>query len=144
MFFARSFLVLVSLFVVACSSSAPAHETVKSLEGTSWGVVSIEGMAVVPGTMMTVQFGADGNMNGNTGCNQFLATYAGESAMIRFELTGASKKLCHEPNGVMDQESRFLAILGVVASFESSGDQLVFVNPDGGAALTLQASVDGQ
>ena len=141
---ARSSLVLVSILAVACSSSAPAHDTVKSLEGTSWAVISIEGTTVLPGSMVTAHFGADGNMSGNTGCNQYLATYDGDGTMIRFDLTGASKRLCREPNGVMDQESRFLAILGLVASFESSGDQLEFVSGDGVVALTFEALIDGQ
>ncbi len=138
----RSFLVLGLFLIAACSSPSPAPDTVASLEGTSWTVVSIEETAVILDTVVTAQFGADGKMSGNAGCNRYFTSYDTEGSMIHLGLAGATKMYCNEPNGVMDQESRFLEALGLVASFESSGNQLEFVNGDGEITLRFQADMN--
>ena len=139
MFVTRRFLILFSVLAMACSSSAPMHETIESLEGTSWTVVSIEGSALVSDSNVTVRFEAEGQMSGEAGCNQYLGSYGGQDSTLRFKLTGASKKLCGEPHGIMEQESQFLSTLDSVATFTSLKEQLEFFDADGKPVLILKA-----
>ena len=141
----RIFVVLICIAAMACSTSEPVHDNAPAtLAGTSWTAVSIDGVAVAPGSTVTADFGDNGELTGTTGCNRYLATYEVEESSLRIDLSGASKRLCSEPAGVMEQEALFLRLLGSVTDFRSTGEELDLGKDGGGTAMTLRLSKQGE
>ena len=112
-----------------------------SLEGPRWHLTSVhEGelsSSVVNGTAITAWFN-EGELIGTAGCNSYSAPYTLDGGQITVGPVVLTKIACLEPEGVMEQEMRFTAILEDVSSFVLDGDRLTLRTPDG-RALELAA-----
>lgn len=111
-----------------------------SLEGRLWKLESyLNGdgaeMAVLPGTEVTVEF-RDGQLGGNAGCNNYFGSYEVDGNNLTIGPTGMTEMYCGAPEGVMDQESAYLAALQSAASYQVVDDQLQIANAEGEAVLT--------
>lgn len=98
------------------------------------GVVSL-----AADTTMTIEFSENDEANGSSGCNTFSAEYAvdDEDAMS-FEQIAVTEMYCASPEGIMEQEERFLDALTTVATYEIRGDSLTLRTADGAAAATFK------
>jgi heat shock protein HslJ len=141
--FMRCLAIVISLSGFSCTSGGGASDA-PPLAGTSWTVTAVGGEALVAGSMATMVFGDDGKVSGSAGCNTFLASYESDGERLTIALIGASKKLCHEPDGVMAQEARFLAALGAAATTRRVDGRLEVATAAGAAALTLTPSVSAR
>lgn len=103
-------------------------------EGTSWRVVRIAGDHVPQSIDVNVTFGADGNLNGASGCNRYFAPYAIENQDVQIGQIGGTRKICPEPE--MVAERRFLAALSKVNGWAKQNTELVLYGS--GAELTLR------
>ena len=56
-------------------------------------------------------FGGDGSLTGSAGCNNYTTSYTADEGTITIEPPGSTRKLCPEPEGIMEQESAYLAAL---------------------------------
>lgn len=117
----------------------------QGLAGTSWRVTGYNNssqavVSVLTGTTLTLAFLADGRVSGSAGCNNYSATYtfAGESLGIGPAAT--TRKMCAEPERVMEQEQQFLQALETVASARREGDRLELRTAAGALALTLTSA----
>lgn len=113
-----------------------------SLGGTSWQVIAYNNgkqavVSVLGGTHITANFAEDGRVTGTAGCNQYFAAYQTADASVTIGRPGSTRRFCVEPEGVMDQEARFLEALGSVATYDREGDRLTLRNADGALAATL-------
>jgi heat shock protein HslJ len=113
-----------------------------TLAGTAWEVMAYNNgkqavVSVLGGTRITAHYGDDGRVTGSAGCNQYFAGYEVEGESISIALPGATRRFCAEPEGIMDQEARFLEALRSAASFRLEGERLALRTPDGALALTL-------
>ena len=113
-----------------------------TLVGTSWEVMAYNNskqavVSILGGTRITAQFGDDGRVTGSAGCNQYFAGYEVKGESISIALPGATRRFCAEPEGVMDQEARFLEALRAAATFRLEGDRLALRASDGALVLTL-------
>lgn len=114
------------------------------LTGTTWqlhaynngkgGVVS-----VLAGSEITAVFGADGKVSGSAGCNNYSASYQVEGSNISFDASVTTRMACQEPQGVMEQESAYLAALESAAAYQITGDKLEMTTAAGTQALTFTA-----
>ncbi len=103
-------------------------------EGTSWRVVRIAGDHVPQSIDVNVTFGADGNLNGASGCNRYFAPYAIENQDVQIGQIGGTRKICPEPE--MVAERRFLDALSKVNGWAKQNIDLVLYGT--GAELTLR------
>ncbi len=121
------------------------------LAGTSWTLTQLGDWhsleSPLTGTDITIEFLEGGELRGNAGCNSYFSTnYRAEHSNnvagdplppgaaptpvptgardFTAGVVGSTRKVCGEPNGVMEQETRFLEILGTAESFIISGDTL--------------------
>ena len=118
-----------------------------SLAGTSWllrgynngkgGVVS-----VAAGATLHVAFTEDGIVRGSAGCNNFTGSYESDGQAITNGPTAVTRKMCMG-EGVMEQESAFLAALSSIAAWEIRGERLQLRRADGALALDLVSAVTG-
>ena len=122
-----------------------------SLEGTAWALLAffaeraVEGMPaplpmpadLLPDTEIAATF-EGGAMSGSAGCNTYRAAYALNGPALDLEAAAATEMACVRPAGVMEQEQRYLRVLGGVATFRIYGHQL-WLETDDGRGLVFAA-----
>lgn len=105
-----------------------------SLDGTDWQLTTfVEGEAassLLAGSTITARF-EDGRVGGSGGCNTYGAAYQAEGGTLSIDVAEATEMACLEPEGVMDQETRYLDALSAVDSYVIEGSQLTLSAPDG-------------
>ncbi|MDQ1254060.1 MAG: hypothetical protein QG646_3280 [Euryarchaeota archaeon] len=90
----------------------------------SLGIIGEE-TSLIPGTKITIQFTEDNKIQGTSGCNMYFGTYkAPEGDVLSTSNIGCTKMACWSPQGVMEQEMRYLEALGNVCSFEVDQNNL--------------------
>lgn len=107
-----------------------------TLTNTAWNVVNINnGQQAVVGLIenikITLNFGADGTVSGNAGCNNFTGSYESGDGTLQVGPLASTKIFCASPSGVMDQEAQFLAALQNAATYEIANDQLTIRDTEG-------------
>ncbi len=127
----------------AVTSTPDAQPEVDSdLQDTSWVLISFgpndNQTAVLPGTEITLNF--DGaQVNGSSGCNSYSAEATmGEDGTLSIGLVASTLMACLD-EGVMQQESDFLAALAQVTSYTLSGTELTLHTNDGSLLFTAAA-----
>ena len=120
----------VAVLMVACgrTSSDP-------LNGTTWELHSIGRYAPIPGSTTTIRF-EDGQVSGVGGCNQYGGQYNNSGQALSISALYSTEMACSNPEGIMDQEQRFLQSLGEARSFEIVAGRLQ-IHLSGGEALTF-------
>ncbi len=97
------------------------------LAGTSWALVTYGSpgaeTALTPDSQITLQFGEQGGIFGNAGCNSFGGTYQEDNGSVKFSQIIATLMAC-VPEGVMQQEHDFLDALNQAATFEITNGNL--------------------
>jgi heat shock protein HslJ len=111
-----------------------------TLAGTSWQVTRYNNgkQAVTTlraGTTLTVVFGPDDTVSGSAGCNTYRGTYSTDGTKVTFGPTGTTRKICDNPDRVMEQEQQFLKALATVAVARFEGDTLELRTAEGALAL---------
>lgn len=102
---------------------------VADLANTSWTIVSYNNgaeavVSVIEGTNPTILFGADGELSGSAGCNNFFGTYQLDQENISIGTLGSTEMFCEAPEGAMDQETALLAALPMASTWQILGDEL--------------------
>lgn len=112
------------------------------LIGTKWlidGLVDGDvASSLIAGTDAYLMLDQDG-MNGNAGCNTFIAMYTLESGSLSFGPIETTEMACKEP-GVMDQEAAILRALASTAGYQIQGASLTLLDAEEAAVLTLVAA----
>ena len=93
--------------------------------------------AVLPGTNLTMVFGANGTVNGSAGCNSYSSTYLVNGNQLTITPPTGTSMMCAEPAGIMEQEATFLSTLAEASSFVVKGNQLQILNVSGKPLLDL-------
>jgi heat shock protein HslJ len=99
------------------------------LAGTRWNVANYNNGAgavvgVIAGTNLTLAFENGGRVSGNAGCNTYSASYSAGGDRLSVSMPAGGMRTCESPEGVMQQEQRFLAALASSATFRITGDRL--------------------
>lgn len=101
----------------------------QDLAGTAWDVLSYNNgrealVSLLLGTEITADFGSDGRVSGNAGCNQYFASYAVDGKAIEIGPAGTTRMFCADPPGVMERESEYLAAIESAATYSIQGNPL--------------------
>ena len=128
-------LVASGLILSACASAGAAG----SLAGSSWKLLSYgpsqNPTAAATDTPTNVDFGRDGTVSGNVGCNSFSGKFQVQNGAITFSQMISTMMGCQEPQ--MTQETIALKVMSGTARFELQGSTLVIYAADGVNAITL-------
>lgn len=103
----------------------PAPES--QLSGSRWNLVSIAGEPPVEGSAITLDF-LNGDLGGSAGCNSYSAPYNLEADALSVGDVVSTMMACE---GLMDQEARYLGMLGSAESLAATEDELVIHTPEG-------------
>ena len=100
-----------------------------------WEATSIQtGNALaspIEGTTITATFADEGMLSGSSGCNQYTGSYTLDGGGIEIGPLAATKKACAAPEGVMEQEAAYLAVLPTATHFRIDGQSLALLAADG-------------
>jgi heat shock protein HslJ len=118
----------------------------ETLAGTAWRITGINNgkqavVSVLAGSAPTLAFAADGRASGSAGCNSFSSGYTADGAQLKFTQPASTRKMCAEPQGVMEQEQQLLAALETVATARVEGDRLELRRADGALAVSATRDV---
>ena len=94
--------------------------------------------SLVIGTEITLQFGEDGQVTGNAGCNTYSGRYETQDSKLAITDVSSTEMAAMEPEGVMEQEAAFLKALEKSAVFRIDGNSLELRSEEG----ALQAKFD--
>ena len=111
----------------------------QDLAGTSWQVIGYNNgkqavTSVIAGTEMDIQFGKDGSVSGNSGCNTYNGSYTVNGNQIQFGPMASTRMACGDPAGIMEQEQQYLAALETAATYQIEGNALELRTSDGALA----------
>ena len=117
-----------------------------TLAGTSWRLTGINNgkqavVSVVQGTEVTASFTDDGTLAGSSGCNNYRATWTAEGDSIQIGPAMGTKKMC-PGEGVMEQEARYLEVLGLVTRFRLDVKSLEMFDDAGARQLHFLTADD--
>ena len=115
------------------------------LAGTSWTVTGYNNdqaavVSLLAETEITADFGLDGRLTGSAGCNTYTAAYQTEGNTVSIGPAASTRMACPQPEGVMEQETAYLAALETAATYQLRGDRLELRTADGALAVTFAAS----
>lgn len=86
------------------------------------------GQPLLPDTTITIEFTADGQVNGSAGCNNYFGSFSLDSDSLITGPIGSTQMWCE---GFMDQESAFLQALQAATGLTVSETELSVHTPDG-------------
>jgi heat shock protein HslJ len=101
----------------------------QDLAGSNWEASAYNNgkqavVGVLEGTTLTANFGKDGALTGNAGCNGYNGPYKVDGAKLAIGPLASTMKNCSDPAGVMDQEAQFMAALQSAATYQIEGNVL--------------------
>lgn len=119
---------VVMLTVSACGGIGAQDSA--DLEETSWVLSSYRKTTPIGTARPTISF-KNGEISGSASCNHYGGSYEVDGNKISFGAMFMTEMYCVDPEGVMDQESLYLEMLGNAERFELSESQLVIFTADG-------------
>lgn len=130
-----SILVASGLILSACASQgAPA-----SLPGTSWKLVSYgpagSQAQAASGIDTNLDFGKDGTVSGNLGCNSFSGNYQVSGENMEFSMMISTMMACPGPG--FTQEGIGLKIMNGTVRYNLAGNKLTLYAASGDNAITF-------
>ncbi len=116
-----------------------------SLTGTNWtatmyntGTQAVT--SLLAGTAITAAFSEDGKLTGSAGCNNYMTTYTLDGQNITIQPPATTRKLCSEPQGIMEQEAAFTSMLPQASTYSISGNTLELRTADGALITSFTAA----
>jgi heat shock protein HslJ len=96
--------------------AAAAEATPFSLTGREWVLEDLGGNGVLDNVQSTLEFPESGKAVGISSCNRFFGTVEVKGESIKFGPMASSRRAC--PEGVMNQETKYLAALQAAERYE--------------------------
>jgi heat shock protein HslJ len=114
----------------------------QDLSGSSWEPTGYNNgkqavVSVLTGTTLTAEFGKDGILSGNSGCNTYTGSYKVTGNQITIGPLASTMMACSDPEGVMEQEAQYLAALQSAATYQIEGSVLQLRTKDDALAATF-------
>jgi len=123
------------LLLSACASQGATA----SLPGTSWKLISygpaVNQTPAASGVDTNLDFGKDGAVNGNLGCNSFSGNYQVTGGNIEFSMMISTMMACQGPG--FTQEGVGLKIMNGMVRYTVAGNKLTLYAASGGNAVTF-------
>lgn len=116
-----------------------------SLTSTEWQAISYNNgneavVSLLLDTTITALFGEDGSLSGTAGCNNYTATYTVDGETMTISPAASTMMMCEAPEGIMEQESQFLAALATTATYQIDGSTLTLRTADGAMVANFNAA----
>jgi heat shock protein HslJ len=129
---------LLAVILAGCATSpgSPGSGfTTPELAGTRWVVTSIDGSAPA-GPALTADFGNDGRVSGDAGCNSYSGPFIQDGRNVQFGELLSTRRACVD-DGRQRQETRVLNILQGPTTLQLNRNRLTVRGRQGYVVLTL-------
>ncbi|MCP4358634.1 MAG: META domain-containing protein [Chloroflexi bacterium] len=118
-------------------------ETPAKLAGSTWDVISYNNgnqavVSVIIGTELTAVFGEDGTLTGSAGCNNYTSNYEADDENISIGPAASTRMFCETPEGIMEQESQYLAALQTAVTYKIDGERMEMRTVEGSLVANFQ------
>jgi heat shock protein HslJ len=110
------------LLLAAAGCGSTAGERWDEVQGAEWLLVQIERKPVLDGAGISLTFDV-GRLYGQA-VNRYSAQYERTAGALRIDAAAATKRFLDKPPGAMDQEARYLKLLGEADGWRVSGSRL--------------------
>ena len=133
----KSAVVLIVLLLVFNVVSLIACGPIKTtLDDTKWVLESYgepgDLRAELDSTEITANFnGTTRQVTGSAGCNTYFSSYEASGNELSFYDVANTEMYCDTPEGIMEQEREYLALLLDTTAFVVENDQLIISISDG-------------
>lgn len=112
-----------------------------ALAKTSWNVTGYNNgkeavVSPIIETNPTLVFGDDGTVSGSAGCNTYSGAYSINGESISIGTLATTRRMCIEPEGIMEQELSFLTYLEKAETWLIQGDILYLRTSEDQLAVT--------
>jgi heat shock protein HslJ len=131
---------LLVLFFSACATQTGGSRYIPELAGTSWVVSRIDGRTPLQGDALSADFGVDGRLNGDSGCNHYSGPFIQDGSTMRVGELLSTRRACVDTDR-QRQEARVLAILQGETIVRYERDRLQ-VRSSGGTLEMVRADSD--
>lgn len=112
----------LALLLLAAGCSTTSAERWEKVQGEDWLLLRIEGSPALAGAEVSLTFGV-GRLYGQA-VNRYAAPYVRTEDALKIESIGATRKFLDSPPGAMDQEGRYLKLLGEADGWKLGGGWL--------------------
>jgi heat shock protein HslJ len=133
-------LLLPLLLIATTALAMETNQAPATLPGSAWQVTTFAGQTPLADHPITFEFDTEGNIAGDASCNRFGGTCTIEGNTLEVGPLRSTRRAC-EPE-VMQQEHKFLALLGAITTWSLEGDDLVFTAPEGVIKAKRQAAAE--
>ena len=108
----------------------------QELAGSTWEVIGYNNgqeavVSVIIDTQITAQFDETGSLSGSAGCNNYSGSYETDGENITMGPFITTFMACAEPEGIMEQETQYLAALETAATYTIDGLTMNMRTADG-------------
>ena len=117
------------LLITSTALTMETNATSFTLPGSAWQVLTFAGQTPLANHPITFDFDHEGNIAGDGSCNRFGGSCQIEGEKIKVGPLRSTRRAC-EPE-VMQQEHKFLALLGAATMWLLDADKLVLTAPEG-------------
>ncbi len=107
------------------------------ISNEQWYLITLEGKASIAGTTIRLNFKQHTWLDGNAGCNNYTASYNRKAdAGLKVTEILTTRMFCDQPQGIMQQESRFFHLLKRVDAYHAEPNKLNLL-ADGAIVLSF-------
>jgi len=118
----------------------PDEGLAEYIKGSEWQLTALHHddvvSSVISGSEITLIFHEE-SISGSAGCNRYMGSYSVDGAGISIGAIGATKMFCGEA-GIMEQEGRYISLLGEAEAIAVDGVRLTLSDADGSPLLTFE------
>lgn len=110
-----------------------AGEPASLLIGSDWQVVEIAGTTPVEDSEASIRFDEESRVTGQGSCNRYMGSYRLSGEGLGVSRLASTKMACAEE--LMDQEQRFLQLLGQTQRFDIDDDGALILHAEDGRTI---------
>ena len=118
------------LLIISTALAMETNTAPVTLPGSSWQVTTFAGQTPLADRPITFEFDTEGNIAGDASCNRFGGTCTIEGDTIAVGPLRSTRRAC-EPD-VMQQEHKFLALLGSVTTWKIDAEGELILRGENG------------
>ncbi len=111
----------------------PVITAAPTLTNVEWVLTTLQDAGLLEGTRITAVFGPDGQITGNSGCNEYFGPFTTDETTLSAGPLAATRRACETE--IDNQEAAYLNALEAAGSYQVDGSQLTINAADGQALL---------